>query len=164
MSAPHNGSGAGTAPGTPPSDADQVTEAVLTASQLLVALSARSLNEVRDGLTLPQFRVLTVLASRGPLRLTRLAEHLAVNPSTATRMAERLTAAGVLARSPNPENRRESLLSLTDAGRDVVDRVTVRRRHEIAAIVERMPAGHRERLVEALKAFNAAGMEVTADG
>lgn len=143
-------------------DVDRVTEAVLTASRLLVAVSARSLNEVEDKLTLPQFRALVVLASHGPLRLTHLAEHLAVNPSTAMRMAERLVAAGVIDRSPNPDNRRESIMSLTDTGREVVEQVTRRRREEIAAIVERMPAAHRDRLVEALEAFNAAGGEPSA--
>lgn len=141
---------------------DRVTEAVLTASRLLVAVSARSLNEAEDSLTLPQFRALVVLASRGPLRLTHLAEHLAVNPSTAMRMAERLVAAGMIDRAPNPENRRESILALTDAGRRVVDQVTGRRRDEIAAIVERMPEEHRDRFVEALEAFTAAGGEPPA--
>ncbi|WP_344668029.1 MarR family winged helix-turn-helix transcriptional regulator [Catenulispora yoronensis] len=140
-------------------DVDRVTEAVLTASRLLVAVSARSLNEVRDSLTLPQFRTLAVLSSRGPLRLTRLAEHLGVNPSTAMRMAERLTATGMLTRSANPENRRESMLGLTEAGHAVVDQVTARRRHEISGIVGRMAPGHRARLVEALEAFSAAGGE-----
>lgn len=143
-------------------DVDRVTEAVLTASRLLVAVSARSLNEVEESLTLPQFRALVVLASRGPLRLTHLSEHLRVNPSTAMRMAERLAAAGMIDRGANPENRRESILTLTDTGRRVVEQVTGRRRAEIAAIVERMPTAHRERLVEALEAFSAAGGEPAA--
>ena len=143
-------------------DVDRVTEAVLTASRLLVAVSARSLNEVEESLTLPQFRTLVILASRGPLRLTHLAEHLAVNPSTALRMAERLNTAGMIDRAPNPENRRESILALTDGGRRVVVQVTSRRREEIAAIVERMPRTHRDQLIEALEAFSAAGGEPPA--
>ncbi|NUR59606.1 MAG: MarR family transcriptional regulator [Catenulispora sp.] len=149
-------------PDEPAGDIDRVTEAVLTASRLLVAVSARSLSEVQESVTLPQFRALVVLASRGPLRLTHLAEHLAVNPSTAMRMAERLNAAGMIDRAPNPGNRRESILSLTSTGRQVVERVTDRRRQEIAAIVGRMPMVHRDRLVEALEAFNAAGGEPSA--
>ena len=141
---------------------DRVTDAMLTASRLLVAVSARSLNEVEDSLTLPQFRALVVLASRGPLRLTHLAEHLAVNPSTAMRMAERLAAAGMIDRSPNPENRRESIATLTKAGREVVEQVTTRRRQEITTIVERMPPHHLDRLVEALESFSAAGGEPSA--
>ncbi|CAM5308255.1 hypothetical protein SBADM41S_12362 [Streptomyces badius] len=44
-------------------DVDAVTEAVLTASRLLVAVSARSLAEVEERVTLPQFRMLVVLSS-----------------------------------------------------------------------------------------------------
>nr|WP_230420525.1 MarR family transcriptional regulator [Catenulispora pinistramenti] len=88
-----------------------------------------------------------------------MAEHLAVNPSTAMRMAERLAAAGMIDRAPNPENRRESILALTGTGRRVVDQATSRRREEIAAIVASMPAEHRDRFVEALEAFNVAGGE-----
>jgi DNA-binding MarR family transcriptional regulator len=143
-------------------EVEPLTEAMLTASRVLVAVSARSLHEVEDRVTLPQFRALVVLASRGPMRLTGLSEYLAVNPSTAMRMAERLHAAGMIGRGANPDNRRESILSLTEAGSEVVEQVTARRREEIAAIVARMPRAHQAGLVEALKAFNAASGEPPA--
>lgn len=155
------GEATGCAPGER-GEVDPLTEAMLTASRVLVAVSARSLNEVEDRVTLAQFRALVVLASRGAMRLTSLSELLAVNPSTAMRMAERLHAAGMIDRAPNPDNRRESILSLTDGGREVVEQVTARRRSEIAAIVERMPRTHREGLVRALRAFNAASGEPPA--
>lgn len=142
--------------------AEPLTEAMLTASRVLVAVSARSLHDVEDRVTLPQFRALVVLASRGSMRLTSLAGILAVNPSTAMRMAERLHAAGMIDRGAKPGDRRESILSLTEAGGKVVEQVTARRRSEIASIVSRMPQEHRAGLVEALKAFNAASGEPPA--
>src|SRR3954464_10989393 len=69
-----------------PDDVDALTDAVLTASRLLVAVSARSIAAVEDTITLAQFRLLVVLDSRGPMKLIGLAELLAVNPSAATRM------------------------------------------------------------------------------
>jgi DNA-binding MarR family transcriptional regulator len=144
------------------SDVDRVTEAVLTASRLLVAVSARSLHEAEDRLTLPQFRALVVLFTRGPLRLTALAGRLGVSPSAALRTAERLHVAGMIHRDPNPDNRRESILSLTPVGRRCVAHVTERRRIEIAAIVARMPGPDRAHLVAALEAFSAAGDEPPA--
>ena len=143
-------------------EVEPLTEAMLTASRVLVAVSARSLHQVEDKVTLPQFRALVVLASRGSMRLTQMAEHLAVNPSTAMRMAERLHAAGMIDRAPNPENRRESILALTEAGREVVEQATARRRAEIATIVARMPRAHRAGLVAALRAFNDASGEPPA--
>lgn len=140
-------------------DVNAVTAAVLTASRLLVAVSARSLATVQEHVTLPQFRMLVVLAGGGEMKLVTLAERLAVNPSTAMRMVGRLTAAGLVDRRTNPENRRENVLRLTESGRRIVDDVTARRRTEIATIVDRMPADQRRGLVAALRAFSDAGDE-----
>ncbi|MGW0608824.1 MarR family winged helix-turn-helix transcriptional regulator [Streptomyces sp. NPDC002640] len=140
-------------------DVDAVTQAVLTASRLLVAVSARSLAEVEERVTLPQFRMLVVLATRGATKLTTLAEQLQVAPSTAMRMVDRLIAAGLADRHANPRSRRETLLQLTAEGRRTVESVTARRRTEIATIVERLTPVQRLALVEALNAFNKAGAE-----
>ncbi|GAB3971510.1 MarR family transcriptional regulator [Actinoallomurus acanthiterrae] len=140
-------------------DVDAVTSAVLTASRLLVAIAARSLASVEERVTLPQFRLLVVLATHEETKLVTLAEHLTVNPSTALRMVERLVAAGLIDRRVNPASRREILLRLTASGRQIVDEVTARRREEIAAIVTAMPADQRAGLITALRAFSDAGGE-----
>jgi len=142
-----------------PDDVDAVTDAVLTASRLLVAVSARSIASVDESITIPQFRLLVVLDTRGPLKLTALAEQLAVNPSTATRMVDRLVAADLVSRQANPASRRELVVTLTDGGSAVVRQVTQRRRAEITRIVGRMPATTRRGLVRALAAFAEAGDE-----
>ena len=143
-------------------DVDAVTRAVLTASRLLVAVSARSLAEVEERVTVPQFRMLVVLSTRGATKLVALADLLQVAPSTAMRMVDRLIAAGLADRRANPDNRRETLLQLTEEGRRIVEDVTVRRRAEIAAIVERLRPTERLALVGALTAFNEAGAEPPA--
>jgi DNA-binding MarR family transcriptional regulator len=140
-------------------DIDAVTAAVLTASRLLVAVSARSLAAVEETLTLPQFRFLVVLRGRGTMKLVALADRLAVNPSTALRMADRLGAAGMITRSVSPHSRREVAIALTEAGRRTVDEVTARRRAEIAVIVASMEPASRLALVDALSAFSRAGGE-----
>ncbi|MFI6012596.1 MarR family winged helix-turn-helix transcriptional regulator [Streptomyces sp. NPDC051243] len=143
-------------------DVDAVTRAVLTASRLLVAVSARSLAAVEERVTLPQFRMLVVLSTRGATKLVALADLLQVAPSTAMRMVDRLIAAGLADRQTNPGNRRETLLRLTEEGRRIVEDVTARRRDEIAAIVERLTPTQRLALIEALTAFNEAGGEPLA--
>jgi DNA-binding MarR family transcriptional regulator len=149
-------------PDPEPTDVDQVVTAVLTASRLLVAVSARSLASVEDTLTQPQFRMLVVLDSRGGMSLSRLAEHLAVNPSTAMRMADRLAAIGMVTRRESEADRRSIRLALTEAGRRTVADVTTRRRAEIAGIVAAIPAGQRADLVRALHTFSVAGGEPSA--
>ncbi|HEX5120710.1 MAG TPA: MarR family transcriptional regulator [Pseudonocardiaceae bacterium] len=143
-------------------DADTVTDALLTASRLLVAVSARSIASVDDSITLPQYRLLVVLFNYGPLKLATLAEHLGVNPSTATRMIDRLIATRLASRQVNPSSRREVVVELTEAGAGVVSEATSRRREEIAGIVARMPDRRRRDLVAALEAFADAGGEPAA--
>lgn len=140
-------------------DVDALTDAVLTASRLLVAVSARSLAAVEETITLPQFRMLVILDSRGEMKLSSLAELLDVNPSTATRMVDRLVTTEMVARQPNPATRREVVVELTDEGRRVVRGVTRRRRAAIGRIVTKMSEDKRSGLVEALTAFTEAGGE-----
>ncbi|HJP78239.1 MAG TPA: MarR family transcriptional regulator [Pseudonocardiaceae bacterium] len=136
-----------------------LTNALLTASRVLIALSVRTITAIDDPITLPQFRMLVVLSTNGPLKLSTLAKHLNVKPSTATRMIDRLLHADLVSRHTNPHSRREVLIALTDNGTQVVTTVTEQRRTEIARIVARMPHQHRTELVRALEAFNDASGE-----
>ncbi|MGW4484898.1 MarR family winged helix-turn-helix transcriptional regulator [Amycolatopsis sp. NPDC004368] len=151
-------------PTTGLSDVDALTDAVLTASRVLVAVSVRSVAAAGDRLTLPQFRLLVVLHTRGPLKHATLAEQLGVTPPTASRMVDRLVAAGLVHRGHSPVSRREIVLSLTDDGTRTVRQVTARRRREIAKIVAKMPEQRRRALVEALTAFAEAGGEPPVGG
>ncbi|MGW7486368.1 MarR family winged helix-turn-helix transcriptional regulator [Streptomyces sp. NPDC054786] len=140
-------------------DVDAVTRAVLTASRVLVGVSARSLAAAEDKVTLPQFRLLVVLSVHGAVNLSTVAELLGVNPSTAMRMIDRLAAADLADRRANPENRRETMIRLTKDGRRIVEEVMARRRKEISAIVSRMDPAQGSALVEALTAFTEAAGE-----
>ncbi|WOF17745.1 MarR family transcriptional regulator [Mycobacterium avium] len=141
---------------------DAITDALLTASRLLMAISARSVGQVDETITIPQFRTLVILSNRGPVNLATLAGLLGVQPSATGRMVDRLVAAGLIDRLPHPTSRRELLAALTTRGRDVVHQVTAHRRAEIAAIVAKMPPAERHGLVRALTAFTAAGASPTS--
>ena len=138
---------------------DAITDALLTASRLLVAISARSIALVDDTITIPQFRTLVILSNEGPVNLATLASLLDVQPSTIGRMVDRLVGAGLIDRRAHPTSRRELVAELTARGRRVVQKVTANRRNELARVVEKMPARERRGLVRALAAFAAAGGE-----
>lgn len=150
-------------PAPVPAGVAEMVAAVVTASRVLVAVSARSLAAVGETLTVPQFRMLVVLEAGGPVNLSQLAEHLAVNPSTAMRMADRLVAADMVERTTDPADRRAARLALTPAGQRVVHQVTQRRQEEITRIVQAMPAERRSAMVEALRAFADAAGEPQVD-
>ena len=76
---------------------DHLADVVLTASRVLVAVAARSLSE-EEAISLPQYRALVVLGSRGPQRPVDLAHALNVDPSTTTRMCDRLEGKNLITR------------------------------------------------------------------
>ena len=121
---------------------------------------ARSIAPELHRVTVPQFRALVILStSDGPVRNRDLASALGVHPSTFTRNADRLVSAGLVRRAENPDNRRETLISLTAAGRKLVDRVTARRRAEIRSVVVELDPAERALVLRGLAAFARAAGE-----
>jgi DNA-binding MarR family transcriptional regulator len=145
------------------SAAVDLADAVLTASRVLVAVAARSLAE-EVSVSLPQYRALVVLASRGSQRPVDLAQALSVDPSTVTRMCDRLEGKALITRRRDERDRRTVVLDLSPVGRRLVDRVTLRRRQEIGQILTAVNPNERANLVRAFTAFgNAAGEIPEAD-
>ncbi|HEY7931463.1 MAG TPA: MarR family transcriptional regulator [Acidimicrobiales bacterium] len=140
-------------------DGDLV-DALVLASRSLVAVAARSLADVDDDVTLPQYRALVVTGTRGAQSLASLAEALGVTPATATRMCDRLVRKRLIKRSHDAHDRRSIRIELTPRGRDLVTKVLERRRQEIRSILESMNLPQRALVVEALQAFAAATGDV----
>ncbi|MDT7710983.1 MAG: hypothetical protein QOG20_6590 [Pseudonocardiales bacterium] len=129
----------------------------MTASRVLVAIAARSLATAGD-VTLPQYRALVVLASRGPQRSIDLAVALGVNPSSATRLLDRLSRAGLIRRTRVQADRRSLRVALSPAGRDLVAQVTQRRREEVEQLLTALPPEQHDLVITALRAIaDAAG-------
>lgn len=149
---------------TPPAEdaaepsAEQI-DAVVVASRALVAVAAQSVVSVEDRVTLPQLRVLVMIASCGPQNLASVAAGLGVHASNGTRMCDKLVNAGLLHRSDDPTDRRNVVLQLTPSGQQLVQSTTEYRRTAIANILAKMPAQLRRDLVPALLAF-AEGAEI----
>ncbi len=139
---------------------DEIVDAVMASSRALVAVSARSIAGAK-GVTLPQYRMLVVLQGAAT-NLSGLAAALDVAPSTAMRMVDRLIAADLVERTVPPDNRRETHLELTAAGRRTVRTVTARRRRDLLAIIERVPVTQRIGLADAMAAFAMAAEKLWA--
>jgi len=72
-------------------------------------------------LRIGQLTLLAMVSHLGPLTAGELAQHARIEKSTASRDIARLLAAGWLASDPG-DDRRERLLRLTPAGREVLER------------------------------------------
>ncbi|MGH9291373.1 MAG: MarR family winged helix-turn-helix transcriptional regulator [Acidimicrobiales bacterium] len=141
---------------------NRVADSVLAASRVLVSVAARSIAAAGQEITLPQYRALVVIASRGPQRPVGLAEALGISSSTTTRLCDRLERKGLLLRERDysATDRRAVLLRLAPAGTKLVADVTRRRRADIAAVLAEMAPRDRSRLVAGFEAFTRAAGEV----
>src|SRR5690242_3286241 len=144
---------------TPVDDPERQADAVMRAARVLVGVVAQSVAEVEDVVSLPQLRVLVLVADRGSLNLGQVAEALGVHPSNATRIVERLVVAGLLHRTEQPSDRRYLSLELTDHGHDVVQQVMAHRRTSILEVMAQMTGPQRRALAKALETFAKAAGE-----
>ncbi|MBM2615090.1 MarR family transcriptional regulator [Actinoplanes sp. LDG1-06] len=114
---------------------EEVVGALLALSRAFVGLAARSLADLDEEVTLPQYRTLVFLVSHGPQRIVDLAHELGVTSSTATRMCNRLARKELVARQERPDDRRAAWIVLTDGGRELVGEVMRRRRTALAEMI-----------------------------
>ena len=127
----------------------------MRAARNFAGVIAESLAQV-DEVTLPQLRVL-VLASRRPaLSNSDVAAALHVHLSNATRICDRLVAAGLLHRQESKADRRRVVLTLTARGDQVVAAVMNYRRTALVRILQQMPPETHDAFMAALDLFSSA--------
>ena len=84
-------------------------------------------------------RALRVLGnSAGGMRMSELADALRIARRSTTSVVDALTAAGLVVRSPDPEDGRAVVVELTAAGRDELRRASRRRAEAGAAVLSRL--------------------------
>ncbi|GAB6987641.1 MarR family winged helix-turn-helix transcriptional regulator [Nocardioides pyridinolyticus] len=104
-----------------------------------------------------------VVARTGGSRVVDLAGIMSVNPSTVSRICERLLRKGMVSRTSQECDRRAVRLTLTETARAIVDEATGARTVEIEAIVARVSPAQRAVLVAGFQAFAHAAGEVGDD-
>ena len=98
-----------------------------------------------------QLRVLRTLdnADRA-LRLSELANQLGIVPRSATSVVDDLEAAGLVARKPDPDDRRATQVDLTPAGVRVLATIRRLRRDAMVSLVERLEPAEQAELLRLL--------------
>ncbi len=106
------------------------------------------------GLGAASFAVLVTLARIGSERgvsQRRLMEELGLTSGTISVRMDRLAADGVIARRADPDSRRNSLITLTDRGRELFERVAPAHLAAERRMLEALPEPDRERLAGLLR-------------
>lgn len=91
----------------------------LSVTSNLVSDSIARTYESLFGLTIPEWRLVAVIAETGGVTQQAIGAKTLMDKVTVSRAAIALVDRGLLARQANPEDRRSHLLELTDAGRDL---------------------------------------------
>jgi DNA-binding MarR family transcriptional regulator len=141
----------------------RAADAALAASRALMGVVARSVADVLEIVTLPQFRVLVVLNNSGPLRMGVLGEVIGVLPSTLSRAIDRIVEAGWVRRTARPASRREVLIELTPAGENLVAQTLEHRRDNIAEILSVLSPDQKTAIVTAFELFAGAAGETSSE-
>jgi DNA-binding MarR family transcriptional regulator len=104
-------------------------------------------------ITPSQSRAVVVLARHGAMRLSELALHLRIAPRSATEVVDDLEKAGLAERSPDPGDRRATLVTLTGAGTEVVTAIRKVRAAEAESYFGVLSEGDRAELSRILRAL-----------
>jgi DNA-binding MarR family transcriptional regulator len=98
--------------------------------------------------------VIATLRRTGPpyqLRPSDFTGSLMLTSSGTTKRLDRLERAGLIERAPDPDDRRGVIITLTDAGHDLIDRVTEAHLANEARLLEGLSAVERDRLAALLR-------------
>jgi DNA-binding MarR family transcriptional regulator len=107
-------------PGCDAAAAEALANLVRASNAALGELDRR--RRVLADLSASGFEALAILdGAGGPLTATDIASHLLVTTASITSLLDTLTRRGYIERQPHPTDRRKALISITNAGRELVD-------------------------------------------
>jgi DNA-binding MarR family transcriptional regulator len=147
-----------------------LNQPAIDAARLRVAilrLSRRLRKHDLAGLTPSQLSTLSSVGQCGPIRLGDLAAAERIAPSTLTRVVNVLEERGYLSRQAAPEDARAFLVTMTDSGREVLERIRAEATSLLTDILTKLPAdqlGALEAALPALEQLADAGVGSPAAG
>jgi DNA-binding MarR family transcriptional regulator len=109
--------------------------------------------DLPEKISTSQLRALIAIRRGEAENVTDLARALGALPSSATRLCDRLAAAGYIERTANPANRRFHTVSLTLHGKQLLEMLDRHREQALAEVLALMPARARQQLADGLAAF-----------
>ena len=109
-----------------------------------------------EQVSLAQSHILFEIRRKGAPSMQQVAEELGMDVTTFSRQAKGLEAKRLIVRTVSSEDRRVSLLSLTNAGKDALERIDKYMANRIEQIFSSMSTFERETVVRSLGLLNEA--------
>ncbi|MGW7453307.1 MarR family winged helix-turn-helix transcriptional regulator [Streptomyces sp. NPDC054787] len=134
----------------------EASRQVADAAEALVDCWNRAGQNSSPRLSALQVRALVAVRRAPGANLSRLAEMVGASVPAASRLCDRLEAAGFLRRDRAAADRREIGLSLTKDGADALLSLSERRAQDLRDVLRHVPDGERDLLLAGLRAFTRA--------
>ena len=107
---------------------------------------------------------LDAVARTGPHRISYLVSHERITQPGMTGIVDRLAAAGLVRRQPDPADGRAALVAITPAGQDYLTSVRRQRASALAAHIGQLEPGQQRALAAAAAALQALAARPIDDG
>jgi DNA-binding MarR family transcriptional regulator len=127
-----------------------------SAAEALLSVWDAAREGAADRVSGSQLRAMLVVEEFDGINLRGLAGSLGMILSSASRLCDRLVAAGMLERFPGRTDRREISLHLTKTGHRLLDELRSERRRRLGDALARMTPAARQALLRGLSEFGAA--------
>nr|WP_269327138.1 MarR family transcriptional regulator [Kineosporia mesophila] len=98
------------------------------------------------GITPAQARAIGVLRRHGRMRISSLSDHLRIAPRSGTEVVDALQVRGLVLRSPDPDDRRATLVTLSSQGEEIAEAVRKARAAEAEQFFDRLDEADRREL------------------
>ena len=106
--------------------------------------------------SLTEVRVLYELAHRGSDTASALCRELGIDAGYLSRILRGFARRGLIARAPAKDDARKTILRLTARGKGTVAPLEARARGQIGAMLDEVPAGEQDRLVQSMRTIERA--------
>jgi MarR family transcriptional regulator, 2-MHQ and catechol-resistance regulon repressor len=103
------------------------------------------------GMGQSDFGVLEALLHRGPLSVKQIGAKVLLTSGSMTAAVDRLEARGLVTRQDDAEDRRSRIIHLTDAGRELIERVFAEHREAMEDAVAGFQVEERAALIDSLR-------------
>ncbi len=132
----------------------------LSVTSNLVSDSIARAYESLFGLTIPEWRLVAVVAETGGITQQAIGARTRMDKVTVSRAAIALVDRGLLARRANAEDRRSHLLELTEAGRDLYAAVAPKALDLESRIFSAFPPEEIERFMAMLRRIESVALAI----
>lgn len=133
-------------------DLEQQVNVLVRRARRILTLRAA---QVHPDLAATSYVVLTHVHRNGPLRASQIADHFDIDKGAVSRHVQALSDLGLVARTPDPEDRRASTIAVTQPARDRLADVLEGRRERLRASMQEWPDADLDQFVTLLGRYNS---------